>query len=287
MGDIVDVPFNHLWGSLGFELKHLSQFYQQDIIDELESPHRPGFYQMLLFTKGQGRHSIDFSTYTYRPGTLLFIAPYQIVRYAIKRQNEAYLVLFTDEFVRGGLVEEERVSQLRIFDHFVYSPKIDLARPLYANFSALLQLLSNEAQRPRDFAQAGILRSLLCALLMQGERLRQPVTTEVPHHYRRFSSFMNLLEKNYQSRHKAQDYARDMGVSTKGLNSLTRRVSNRTAKALIDQRLVLEAKRLLVNSEYSVKEIAYRLGFDEPTNFIKYFKRHSRQTPEKFRHVHG
>jgi len=67
------------------------------------------------------------------------------------------------------------------------------------------------------------------------------------------------------------------------LNQATSKVLDKSPKELIDDRILLEAKRLLVYGNKSIKEIAFQLGFEEPTNFIKYFRKHIDKTPMEFR----
>jgi AraC-like DNA-binding protein len=74
-----------------------------------------------------------------------------------------------------------------------------------------------------------------------------------------------------------------MSVSEKKLNKATNQVLGKSPKEIIDERVVLEAKRLLVHTSKSIKEVGFELGFDEPTNFIKYFKKHVGRTPIEFK----
>ena len=74
-----------------------------------------------------------------------------------------------------------------------------------------------------------------------------------------------------------------MNVSEKRLTRATTNTLGHTPKTMIVERVMLEAKRLLIHTELSIKEIAYDLGFEEPTNFIKYFRKHTGKTPIEFR----
>jgi len=95
--------------------------------------------------------------------------------------------------------------------------------------------------------------------------------------------FNQLLEKNYRSEFKVDFYLDEMAISVKALSKLTKSRYNLSPKALIDERRVLEMKRLLKGTTIPSKNIAYDLGFDEPTNMTKYFKKHVGMTPNTFR----
>jgi len=95
--------------------------------------------------------------------------------------------------------------------------------------------------------------------------------------------FKNLLDEQYKQVKTVSAYAGQMAVSEKRLTQATSTTLGKTPKQLIDERVQLEIKRLLVHTSLSIKEIGYELGFEEPTNFIKYFRKHEKMTPIEFR----
>ena len=97
--------------------------------------------------------------------------------------------------------------------------------------------------------------------------------------------FVRELEGTFGSRQSVLDYARRLGYSESTLTRACLAATGQTAKQLTDQRIALEAKRMLVHSDASVVEIGHRLGFTEPTNFVKFFKRTAGKTPMEFRRV--
>ena len=92
-----------------------------------------------------------------------------------------------------------------------------------------------------------------------------------------------LLEEHFKTVKSVSFYAEKMNVSPKTLNQTTLKIFGKSPKSIIDERVILECKRLLVHSNMSIKEIAFHLGFEEPTNFNKYFKKHLSTTPAHFR----
>ena len=98
-----------------------------------------------------------------------------------------------------------------------------------------------------------------------------------------FVTFQNLIEQHVRTTIRVNDYARMMNCSTKTLNNISKSIINKTAKEFIDEISLKQIKRLLTNTSLSVKEIAFLSGFEETTNFYKYFKRLSQTTPEQFR----
>lgn len=98
-----------------------------------------------------------------------------------------------------------------------------------------------------------------------------------------FLNFKSLLEANFSTNRNADFYAKKLNITYKPLNEICKEILNVTAKQFIDAFVILEAKRLLINSEIKSTELAYKLGFQEPTNFVKYFKKHTKFTPNSFK----
>ena len=98
-----------------------------------------------------------------------------------------------------------------------------------------------------------------------------------------FIALQELIEKNCFESKKVSYYANLMGVTTRTLNNITKSITAKHAKALIDEIVILQIKRLLINSELTFTEIAYQAGFDDPTNFFKYFRKMTGYSPKQFK----
>ena len=98
-----------------------------------------------------------------------------------------------------------------------------------------------------------------------------------------FIAFQKIVERDCFESKKVGYYANKMGVTTKTLNNITQNVIGKNAKSFIDEIVILQIKRLLINSQLSFTEIAYQSGFDDPTNFFKYFRKQTRLSPKQFK----
>jgi AraC-like DNA-binding protein len=98
-----------------------------------------------------------------------------------------------------------------------------------------------------------------------------------------FSRFKNMVTEYHTQSRNAQDYASRLGVSYKHLSTICKYATGDTPKSFIDDYLILEIKRQLSISDLSIKELTYHFNFDEPTNFLKFFKKHTGLTPSRFR----
>jgi len=98
--------------------------------------------------------------------------------------------------------------------------------------------------------------------------------------------FRDFLESNYTQLKSVSDYAQIICISEKRLGQATSKVLGKSPKEIINDRILLEAKRLLVHTNLSVKEIGQELGFEDPAYFVRYFKKNTETTPVEFRETH-
>lgn len=251
----------------------------------MNTPQRLHSYVMVLFTKGRGQHYVDFASYPYQEGTLLFIAENQVHHWEINLQNDAFVLAFSKEFLYKSSQDRDLLENYRIFDYALQSPTILLEDTDYQRFIRLFSELKYEFdQQKTDEFQHDIYRNLLRTMLLLAERLkRNQALPPVLAQYQDFTRFREQVETDYPHTRNVQDYAVRLGYSPKKLNQITKMVLNKNAKDFVDERVILEIKRLLIHTHLSVKEIAEATGFDEPTNLIKFFKRYTGQTPLSFR----
>ena len=97
-----------------------------------------------------------------------------------------------------------------------------------------------------------------------------------------FKKFNSLIEQNIAKSRSADFYANELAITYKHLNLICKELVNKTAKNVIDDFLILKAKRNLINTTMKSNELAFKLGFEDPTNFTKYFKKHTGLTPKEF-----
>lgn len=145
----------------------------------------------------------------------------------------------------------------------------------------LIKQLICELSRPSDPYQDVVSRS--CLRILLAEIARRVIDTSPNKTSRLAERFFDLVEEHYQSLYHVQDYLPLLSTQEKPLSQVVRATVGLSPKVYIDHRRILEAKRLLAYSPVSVKEIGFVLGFDEPTNFNKFFRKHCGQSPNEFR----
>ena len=183
------------------------------------------------------------------------------------------------------LEDLEVLKSIQLFNEILGVPKIQLSQDNFQAIFALTMRIKQEYFKVNDNYSLGIIRSELHILIAKLYRLKsnqQSISTHKKYLHE-FIHFQNLVEQHAKEYTKVKDYARLMAVSTKTLNNITQAIVHKSAKQFIDDISIKQIKRLLINTELSIKEIAYRVGFEESTNFYKYFKHHVQITPEQFR----
>jgi AraC-like DNA-binding protein len=235
------------------------------------APWRPPFHILLLTTAGHGTVEVDFQSRSCRPGTLLWVRPGQALR--MKTNGLAASVVTFDGRLAG--------------DQWPDRPEAPSAWQLEgededAVISEFAQLAVDCERHRSGPIAADLLRHQLTVLLLRIALLTRPAG---PHgaEARTFARFRRRLESGHPRSRRVEDYAEEMGCSVRTLTRASLAVTGRTAKQVVDDRVALEARRLLACTGMSVAEVGRDLGFPEPTNFGRFFHREVGMSPGQFR----
>ncbi len=290
--EIPQVPFQKQEADgLEFEIFPLQELHQRDqgLLDHsISLPHRVNFSLIIFITKGKGNHFIDFKKYSFQKGSIIFISKEQVQSFDLKSDTEGFIILFTENFIWNTVDFSKSLNYSMLYNYHSKSPILNPKDIPDSGFFSIIDEINTEYSYPDTFAKEEIISSLMNFLFLKAERIfRKDLDSKREKKLAKpFSTFRNLLIKNYQSTRNASDYAQMMNISYKHLNDICKAVLGQTAKEFIDKYLILETKRHLASSNISIKELTFQMGFDEPTNFIKFFKRHTHQTPSQFKKLY-
>ncbi|MFI5963799.1 helix-turn-helix domain-containing protein [Streptomyces asoensis] len=268
----------------GFEIVDLATLHERRRArhGRPDRVHRVDFHTLTLVTEGAGEHAVDFVSFPVRPGTLLWVRPGQVQSFVRPGTTDGVHVLFTPDFPArtGGA------------DRLTHAWGGPVCRqlgtgPAYGTLSTLLGQLRAEYGRPEPEVSVEILRLLLATALLQIDRLPGAEGgADLRAGGETYARFRTELERSYATTRRAADYARRLGYTVKTLTRACAAATGEPVKHVIDGRVALEARRLLAHTDEPVATIGRRLGFPEPTNFGKFFTRHTGVTPGEFRRVH-
>lgn len=283
---LTDIRFDHSKRpDLDFDIVTLEDIFQRpNMSHDPTQSHRVHFYVMILVTEGEGQHTIDFKTYPYSKGSIVTIRKDQIHNF---HQSDAkgYMLLFTEEYVLSYLESKSAQKINELFNELLFDQHTRLSKKELEEILVLVQHIQQEFNIPSDNHTSGIIRNFLQILTSKMHRIRSKSShATLNHRYTTsFLQFQQLVEQNCQQNRSVNFYADKLNITSRTLNNITQSVAGKSAKKHVDDTLILQIKRLLINTELSIKEIAYQSGFDEPTNLFKYFKRFVHRTPQDFR----
>ena len=249
-------------------------------------PHKLGFFVILLVTEGEATHYVDFQAVPLRPGTLVFVRRGQVQQFDIADNLDGRLLVFTEAFLRRSLPGHDGFPVLRVLDPHSGPLRLDLDPQEKADVTGLIDQIEAETRRSGDGLEAAMASAALLRLFLTAERAHRAlavVSGVAAADLDRFLAFRANVDAHVRERWSVEQHAAALGVTARTLGTLSRRLTQQTPKQILDGRLALEVKRLLAHTDEPVSAIAYTVGFEEPTNLAKFFRRVEGTSPGTFR----
>lgn len=251
--------------------------------NNLVFPHRHNFYQMVLFLSGAGMHEIDFKKYPIQCGQVYFMGPGQVHSWMFEGNMKGYIVNFDIDYFKSLLIQSDYVENLTLFSSLnegVFVVEETQLKEISNLFEQLIEL--NAKPIALDLK-----RSLLLYILL---RLEQEYVPSFPaksmdYHLVLIKNFISLVDINYKQLHLPKEYAELLFVTPNHLNAVCKEYLGIQSGEIIRNRMMLEAKRLLILPDWTVSQVAYELNFNDNSYFTKFFKKVEGKTPEEFRRL--
>ncbi len=278
-----------------YDICKLADFQQEDLLisrfavylqkhKNLYFPHKHTFYHLVLFTQGGGTHSIDFKTFDVTPYQIYFMIPGQVHSWNFEGDADGYVIHFSLPFFQSFLLKNEYLDQFSFLSGNIDDAVIQIQPPLRQKIINLFEEIITESENP---GRMGI--DLLRALMLQAFILISRINADnkqkqlPPYNYTLLKTFQKLIEKNFATLKLPKDYAELLYITPNHLNALCNDLLGISAGEVIRNRILLEAKRLLINLNLTIAEIGYQLNFSDNSYFTKFFKKYTGLTPEEFR----
>jgi len=245
-------------------------------------PHRHTFFELLFFTQAQGNHEVDFNHYPVENNSVHFVSPGQIHKLSLKK-NKGYVLCFTEDFV--SLKSKDRFTETFPFYDSSNYPVLRLNKAMTEQVNELVLALNKELRSENPDAM-DICRSYLNIILLKLKAaFNETVDTrqELQDKNQKVTHFKKLIDENYLSHKTVSDYAEELNVSPNHLNALCKKQEGKTATQFIQERILLEAKRLLYATDMHIKEISFYLHFEDVPYFNRFFKKQTQLTPIEYR----
>lgn len=255
-----------------------------EVHKDLYFPHRHSFYQIVVFTQGGGQHAIDFQNHAVVPGQVYAMSPGQIHVWKFSDDTDGYILNFNESFYTTFLQNAHYLRDFPLFHSSALPVVSQLDAQSLEKVTALVEAMLEEERTNEPFKMER-LRSLLTLVMIEISRVVPPSYRAgiSPHHLSLMRQFEHLIEEHFYQKRLPKEYAELLFISPNYLNTIAQATLGISAGDLIRERVILEIKRLLANSDLLISQIADRLHFDDNAYFTRFFKKYTGYTPEVFR----
>lgn len=255
----------------------------------LQEMHFLNLYSIFWFYSGEGTHIVDFDEYEIGQGTVFFLSPKRIRSYRNLSNVEGVAMCFPEDFLMRIDNELQGRIKTKLFypaNRFAHCKISEAAKETMKPIVKLMQEASALEYEDKSL-QASYFASLLSLLLIDMIRLGEwgdsSFSNVSSDSFEIYAKFVLMVEEYYKERHAVKDYIEKLGVSQTTLNQYTLQYAKTTPLKIINDRIILEAKRMLRFSTIRTKQIAFDLGFKDDSYFVKLFKRNVGMSPIEFR----
>ncbi|MDF2449031.1 MAG: helix-turn-helix protein [Bacteroidota bacterium] len=245
------------------------------------APHKHDFYVVALFTTGTGKHEIDFVEYSIKPGQLYIMSPGQMHNWSCSPDADGFVFFHSKDFYEKG----EAVSGLKNFPFFDSTYSASAHQLTKKNIHYLTPFFKSLIlEYPKDnLLKFEKIHALITLIYIEAARAYAPVRRiENVNYLQKLRTMESMIDLYYKSKKYPHEYASLLNMSEKHLNRIIKETLNKTTSVLIAERIILEAKRLLIHSPLSIKQIAIELGYEDYSYFSRFFKKHTGKTPQSF-----
>jgi len=244
-------------------------------------PHRHHFYEVVWIIEGSGSHFIDCEEYSLQSGRVYLIKPGQIHQWKRQKSIKGIIILFSDALL-DGTYGEMLAQSAPLFSSGREQPYLVLSQEDSCKLKSLAKLMKDEYSLER--IDWNFIRPLLSSFLYYLLRLaREHNELSIQPQNNRLDNLITLIDSDYILYKSVEYYADKLNITSKRLNEITKMSLGKTVSQMIHERTILEAKRYLSLSENSIKTIAHKLGFEDPSYFSRFFHRETSMSPTIFR----
>ncbi|WP_281991533.1 helix-turn-helix domain-containing protein [Aquimarina aggregata] len=265
-----------------FELISIKDLYERCETSKfnLSIPHRIEFHALIIITEGSTIHKVDFKKQELFPGLILPLSKRQVHSFAKNITAKGVVISFDESLIINNANEKNLFHFLHLFN----MTAIQIGKKNLSQLNPYLSILKAELKNTNINLKSDLINMVLIALIVQLKRLSiDQYNIFENNKFKIFLELKQLIILHHKENHNANDYAKMLSVSYKYLNDICKEIVNKTVKSFIDSWILLEIKRSISEKSLSSQEIAYKMGFSEHSNFIRFFKKHTGVTPNKFR----
>ncbi|WP_158963353.1 AraC family transcriptional regulator [Myroides fluvii] len=245
------------------------------------------FFKVIYITEGEGVYYADLQAFELKKGDICFVGDFQQQRWSVNRSIKGYIIHFKFAFLTKFISNHFFVQELAFFNQFTVHNLLEnhtLGNRVEHAIQSILHELKLEINKDIDLIRIYLLEILLISK-REIDRKNQ-VKTERVNSNILVEQFEQLIENHFCEYKFPKEYAKHLRVTPNYLNSICRKMKDKSAGDLIRDRILVESKRLLTTTNLSASEIAYRLNFKDSSYFTRFFKKYVDLTPDEYRKKH-
>jgi len=250
------------------------KLFNAEQLESIARPHRHDYFSILFLVEGRTVQFIDFKEYEVKGSAILLMHPHQVHVDVDTEQAKLLLITFKEDVLLGG-------AKPSFLEELFSQTVLPLTAVELNDFLKLTDLMLEEFEQP--LPNEGLIFHLLGALLekMRAFAQRRDVTRD-GNNSELLRNFKSLVDKYALAEVQVSDYAQRLFISAGHLNDSIKQLTGKNAKAFINERRILEAKRLLFWTDTPIKDVAWKTGFKDPAYFTRFFKKHTGSLPVDF-----
>lgn len=243
-------------------------------------PHKHDFFQIVLVTKGKGYHQIDFMKHKVVPRQVYLMKPGQMHSWELSKEVQGLVVEFNTQSL-NFLKDSTTLIHNMTFSPDVYEFQDQRQFHDLLNLTEMMRKEFLQGKDMQDLCLQGYLTGFLIQLIRSYKD-----SPGLPKGISIIQKFKSLVENHFKNEHAVDFYAKTLGLSPQALTMQISRAIGKPPRQIIQERILLEAKRFLVFSDIGIAEIGFELGFDDANYFTRFFRTHEKETPAAFRKLH-
>ncbi|MBZ0179774.1 MAG: helix-turn-helix transcriptional regulator [Melioribacteraceae bacterium] len=272
---------------LPFTLKTMEEIYDASE-GKTDVPHRHEYFTVVWVIEARGLHYIDFLDYNLEANQVYFIHPEQVHAISLEKRPKGVVLTFTSDFLIESGIDEKFVLDLKLFESCTSNPPIEIDKSIANRLHLIITQLKYEIIKSDSYNYAAIgslLKLFLIECYRSNDEKRHKKKLQFAGSIDLVSRFKTLVESNFKKMQKVKDYASMLVVTPNYLNEVISQATGKSAKEYIQDRIILEAKRLIVFSQLNLKQIAFELGYEDYAYFSRVFKNHQNITFSSYEKV--
>jgi AraC family transcriptional activator of pobA len=244
-------------------------------------PHKHDFFLVILFTHGKGKHEVDFETFKIERGALFVLKPGQMHYWELSDDVDGFIFFHSREFFDKGFISLG-IKDFHFYNSFQGTPHFKINEEQLNKFIFVMNEIIKEYLN-KDFFKWQKIHSLIVLVYIEISR-KETLLRDIKNqtYLTKLRQFEDLIEVNFRREKFVKEYARKLNITEKHLNRIAKSCIGKTSTQLISERIILEAKRMLIYSKLNVTQIAEELGYFDNSYFVRFFKKNVGITPFAF-----